>query len=278
MKIISWNTNGLRGTVKQGNFLPLFTEYKPDILCLQETKSEAVQLDDSTKSISGYHSYFCHSKRKKGYSGTAVYTKEEPLNVLYDFPQTIRKQFALHEDEYGNPNDEGRILTLEFKKFFLVNVYTPNSKGDLSRLKLREKLWDPAFLAYCKDLEKNHSTSSGQAKPVIFCGDLNVAHQEIDLARPKENVGNHGFTKEEREGLDKIIKVGFVDTFRHLHPNKTGAYTYWDQISRARDRNVGWRIDYFFISKKIVSKLKKAEILADYMGSDHCPISIDIEL
>ncbi len=270
MKIISWNTNGLRGTVKQGNFLPLFTEHKPNILCLQETKSEAVQLDNSTKNVSGYYSYFCHSKRKKGYSGTAVYTKEEPLKVLYDFPQSIRKQFALHEDEYGNPNDEGRILTLEFKKFFLVNVYTPNSKGDLSRLKLREKLWDPAFLAYCKDLEKK--------KPVIFCGDLNVAHQEIDLARPKENVGNHGFTKEEREGVDKIIKAGFVDTFRHLYPTKTEAYTYWDQISRARDRNVGWRIDYFFISKKVVSKLKKAEILADYMGSDHCPISIDIEL
>jgi exodeoxyribonuclease-3 len=270
MKLISWNTNGLRGTVKQGYFEPLFTEYKPDIVCLQETKSGAAQLEEKVKRIAGYHSYFCHSKRKKGYSGTAVFTKEEPLSVLYDFPRDIRAKFALHEDEYGNPNDEGRILTVEYKKFFLVNVYTPNSKGDLSRLPLREKLWDPAFLAYCKNLEKK--------KPVIFCGDLNVAHQEIDLARPKENEGHHGFTKEEREGVEKIIAAGFVDIFRQLHPTKIGAYTYWDQISRARDRNVGWRIDYFFVSKKLASKAIKAEILTEYMGSDHCPILLEIKL
>lgn len=270
MKLISWNTNGLRGTVKQGYFEPLFKKYNPDILCLQETKSEASQLEDGVKNVASYYSYFCHSKRKKGYSGTAIFSKEEPISVLYDFPRAIRAKFALHEDEYGNPNDEGRILTAEYKKFFLVNVYTPNSKGDLSRLKLREKLWDPAFLTYCKELEKK--------KPVIFCGDLNVAHQEIDLARPKENTGHHGFTKEEREGVDKIITAGFVDTFRHLHPTQKDAYTYWDQISRARDRNVGWRIDYFFASKKLSSKITKAEILSDYMGSDHCPILLEVTL
>jgi exodeoxyribonuclease-3 len=267
MKIISWNTNGLRGTVKQGNFEPLFRNFKPDIVCLQETKSEASQLEDSVKNISGYSAYFCHSKRKKGYSGTAIFTKEEPLALFYDFPQAIRKQFALHEDSFGNPNDEGRILTAEYKKFYLVNVYTPNSKPDLSRLQLRDKLWDPAFLSYVKTLEKK--------KPVIFCGDLNVAHTEEDLANAKANVGEHGFTNEERVGIDKIIKAGFVDTFRMFTKGK-GHYTWWTHFANARARNVGWRIDYFFVSKKLASKVKKSEILADYMGSDHCPILLEI--
>ncbi len=269
MKIISWNTNGLRGTVKQGNFLPLFEKYKPDILCLQETKSEAGQLEDSVKNVKGYTGFFCHSKRKKGYSGTAIFTQEQPLNLFYDFPRDIRAKFALHEDDYGNPNDEGRILTAEYKKFFLVNVYTPNSKPDLSRLKLRDKLWDPAFLSYIKSLEKK--------KPVIFCGDLNVAHTEDDLANPKANVGEHGFTDEERKGVDKIIAAGFVDTFRIFTQGK-GHYTWWTHFANARARNVGWRIDYFFVSKKLAPKVKASKIFADYPGSDHCPILLDIDL
>lgn len=268
MRIISWNTNGIRATVKQGYFEPLFREYKPDILCLQETKATPEQLPDEVRNVPGYVSYFTHPKVKKGYSGVALYSKEKPLSVSYDFPAAILKKFNMSEDKYGNPAHEGRLLIAEFKDFYIVNVYTPNSKGDLSRIPLRHKLWDPAFLATCKLLEKK--------KPVVFCGDLNVAHKEIDLARPKQNEGSHGFTIEEREGADNIVKAGFVDTFRHFNPDLAGAYTYWDQLSRARDRNIGWRIDYFFISKTLLPKLKKAEILADYYGSDHCPILIEL--
>ena len=269
MKLISWNINGLRATVKQGYFEPLFKEHKPDILCLQETKSTPEQLPEEVRNYPGYHSYFTHPKARKGYSGVALYSKEEPLSVSFDFPAAIIKKFHMGDDKYGDPAEEGRLLIAEFKNFYVVNVYTPNSKGDLSRLELRHKLWDPAFLATCKLLEKK--------KPVIFCGDLNVAHQAIDLARPKENEGEHGFTKEEREGADKIVKAGFVDTFRHFFPDKTGAYTYWDQFSHARDRNVGWRIDYFFVSEKLLKKIKKAEILSDYYGSDHCPITLELQ-
>jgi len=270
MKIISWNTNGLRATIKQGYFTPLFEKYNPDIVCFQETKSTPEQLPEEMRNLKGYVSYFSHPKMKKGYSGVAIYSKEPPLSVIYDFPEAIIKKYGMHGDGYGDPNAEGRIITAEFKAFYIISVYTPNSKNDLSRLALRHKLWDPAFLAYCKQLEKK--------KPVIFCGDLNVAHQAIDLARPKENEGKHGFTKEEREGADKIIKAGFVDTFRHFHPTETGAYTYWDQLSHARDRNVGWRIDYFFVSSALIKKVKSAEILSDYYGSDHCPILLNIEI
>lgn len=268
MRIISWNTNGLRATVKQGYFQPLFTDYDPDIICLQETKVTPEQLPDEVVNVPGYVSVFSHPKLKKGYSGVAIYSKEKPLSIAYDFPAAILKKYNMSTDSYGDPSQEGRVLTAEFKNFYIVNVYTPNSKRDLSRIPLRHNLWDPAFLQMCKNLEKK--------KPVIFCGDLNVAHQPIDLARPKESEGSHGFTREEREGIDKIVKAGFVDTFRHFHPDTTAAYTYWDQLSRARDRNVGWRIDYFFVSKKLTSKLKKAEILADYYGSDHCPILIEL--
>ena len=268
MKIISWNTNGLRATVKQGYFTPLFSEYKPDIVCFQETKSTPEQLPNEVVNLKGYNSVFSYPKLKKGYSGVAIYSKEKPISISVDFPVAILKKYNMGKDSYGDPAQEGRILVAEFKSFFMVNVYTPNSKRDLSRIPLRYDLWDPAFLAYCKLLEKK--------KPVIFCGDLNVAHAPIDLARAKESEGSHGFTKEEREGVDKIIKAGFVDTFRYFYPDKTGAYTYWDQLSRARDRNVGWRIDYFFVSKKLVSKLKKAEILSDYYGSDHCPILLEL--
>ena len=269
MKIISWNTNGLRATVKQGFFEPLFKKYSPDIICLQETKVAPEQLAPEVREVAGYHSFFSHSKNKKGYSGVAIYSKEKPLSVAFDFPPAIVKKYSMQKDKYGDPNAEGRVMAAEFKNFFLVNVYTPNSKRDLSRLTLRSDLWDPAFLAYCKQLEKK--------KPVVFCGDLNVAHEAIDLARPKESEGAHGFTKEERAGIDKVIKAGFIDTFRTLHPTAVSAYTYWDQLSRARLRNVGWRIDYFFVSKALVKKVIKAEILADYMGSDHCPIAIDLK-
>lgn len=270
MKIISWNTNGLRATAKQGYFDPLFKSFKPDILCLQEVKANPEQLPSEVVNVPGFHSFFSHPKVKKGYSGVAIYSKEKPVSVSCDFPASIIKKYNMDGDGYGDPAHEGRLLVAEFKKFYIVTVYTPNSKRDLSRIPLRHKLWDPAFLELCKSLEKK--------KPVIFCGDLNVAHQAIDLARPKESEGSHGFTKEERGGVDKIIKAGFVDTFRHLYPTKAGAYTYWDQLTRARDRNVGWRIDYFFISKKLLPKLSNADILSDYYGSDHCPISIEIDL
>lgn len=268
MRLISWNTNGIRATVKQGYFEPLFSKYKPDILCLQETKATPDQLNQDVVNVPGYVSFFANPKAKKGYSGVALYAKEKPLSVSFDFPKAILKKYDMSGDKYGDPAHEGRILVAEFTQFYLVNVYTPNSKRDLSRIPLRYTLWDPAFLALCKQLEKK--------KPVIFCGDLNVAHQPIDLARPKESEGSHGFTKEEREGVDNIINAGFVDSFRELHPTTKDAYTYWDQLSRARDRNVGWRIDYFFVSKKLKPKITKAEILADYYGSDHCPILIEL--
>ncbi len=236
MRIISWNTNGLRSTAKQGNFDPLFSMYTPDIVCLQETKSEAEQLPEEIRTVPGYTSYFVHSKNRKGYSGVALYTKEKPIKVLDGFPESIVRKFSLHEDGYGNPVDEGRIIAAEFKKFFLVNVYTPNAKPDLSRLELRYTKWDPAFLEYCKILEKK--------KPVIFCGDLNVAHTPDDLANPKANEGEHGYTKKERIGIDKIIASAFVDTFR-LFTKGNGHYTWWSNFGNARARNTGWRIDYF---------------------------------
>ncbi len=270
MKIISWNTNGIRATIKQGFFEPLFEKYKPDIVCFQETKSTPDQIPEHLRNYSGYFSYFSHPELKKGYSGVAIYSKEKPLSVTEGFPAAILKKYDMSTDPYGDPSREGRIITAEFEKFYIVNVYTPNSKRDLSRIPLRHEKWDPAFLEMCKTLEKK--------KPVIFCGDLNVAHEAIDLARPKESEGSHGFTKEERAGIDAIIKAGYIDSFRHFHPDDTGVYTYWDQLSRARDRNVGWRIDYFFVSNKLREQLISASILSDYYGSDHCPIEIKLNL
>ena len=265
MKIISWNVNGIRAVHKKGLFLPFVEKYKPDIICLQETKAEQGQAEID---LPEYEEYW-NSAQKKGYSGTAIFTKVKPLRVLLDFPADIVKKFKLGHDGYGDPNAEGRVIALEFADFYILNVYTPNAKPDLSRLGLRYKHWDPAFLAYCKELEKQ--------KPVIFCGDLNVAHKEVDLARPAENVGEHGFTDEEREDIDKIVKAGFVDTFRMF--NKKGEnYTWWSNWSNARARNIGWRIDYFFVSKSIVKRLKKAEILPAVIGSDHCPATLEIDL
>ena len=262
--MISWNTNGLRATAKQGFFAPLFKN-KPDILCLQETKAEQGQ---SEVDLPDYEEYW-NSADRKGYSGTAIFTREKPISIVNDLPPAISKKFQLSNDGYGNPNSEGRVVGVEYEKFYVVNVYTPNAKGDLSRLPLRFKQWDPAFLSYCKELENK--------KPVIFCGDLNVAHTEDDLANPKENEGDHGFTKEERKGFQNFIDAGFVDTFRLFHKGN-GHYSWWSNWSNARARNIGWRIDYILVSKSLKSKVKKAEILQEVMGSDHCPVELDIDI
>ncbi len=264
MRIISWNVNGIRAVHKKGLFVSFVEKYKPDILCLQETKAEQHQ---SEVDLPEYEEYW-NSAVKKGYSGTAIFTKHKPLSVALNIPENILKKYSL-ADKYGDPNMEGRITALEFKDFYIVTVYTPNAKDDLSRIPLRHKQWDPAFLEYVEALEKK--------KPVVFCGDLNVAHTEDDLARPKENVGNKGFTNEEREGIQKIVDSGFVDTFR-MFTQGNGHYTWWSHFANARARNVGWRIDYILVSDKLKSKVKAASIHADVLGSDHCPISLDINL
>ena len=266
MRIISWNVNGIRAIHKKGFLVPFVKKYKPDILCLQETKAERHQ---SEVDLPDYEEFW-NSATRKGYSGTAIFTRKslgKPLSVMLGFPEKIAKKYGLADDGYGDPNTEGRIITLEYKNFYVVSVYTPNAKDDLSRLPLRHKQWDPAFLSYVNELQK--------MKAVIFCGDLNVAHTPDDLARPKENEGKKGFTKEEREGIDKIIEAGFVDTFR-IFTKGSGHYTWWSHFANARARNVGWRIDYIFISKKIAKKVNTAKILPEVLGSDHCPVLIEI--
>src|SRR3990167_6627025 len=262
MRLISWNVNGIRAVHNKVLFVPFIEKLKPDILCLQETKAEKGQ---AVIDLPEYEEYW-NSAEKKGYAGTAIFTKQKPLSVFLGFPEEIIKKFNL-KDGYGNPNKEGRVLALEFGKFFVVNVYTPNAKPDLSRLPLRHKNWDPAFVSYMKQLEKK--------KPVIFCGDLNVAHTPDDLANPKANEGEHGFTKEEREGIDNILTEGFIDTFRLYHTGP-GHYTWWSHFSNARARNVGWRIDYFFASKTLRPPIEQAGIHPEFEGSDHCPVSLDI--
>lgn len=243
--------------------MPFIKKYKPDILCLQETKAEQEQ---SPLDLPDYEEYWSSAK-KKGYSGTAIFTKMTPNDVVYGMPSDIASKYGLSGDGYGDPNEEGRIVAADMFDFWVVSVYTPNAKDDLSRLNLRHKHWDPAFLEYMKRLEEE--------KPVIFCGDLNVAHTPDDLARPKENEGIKGFTKEEREGIDQIIKAGFVDTLR-LFKQGNGFYTWWSPWGAARERNVGWRIDYVFVSKVFSKHVKAADIHPEVMGSDHCPVSIDI--
>lgn len=263
MKIVSWNVNGIRAVHRKDLFQPFIDELKPDILCLQETKAHQHQ---SEVDLPNYTEYW-NSAQKAGYSGTAIFSKEEALDVRLGLPEDIVEKYGLANDSYGDPNTEGRVITAEFQDFFVVSTYTPNSKDDLSRLSLRHKQWDPAFLEYCKRLEEE--------KPVIFCGDLNVAHTEDDLANPKQNEGEHGFTKEEREGIDQMMAAGFVDTFR-LFTKGNGHYSWWSHFSHARERNVGWRIDYIFVSKSLARLIKKAEIHSDILGSDHCPVSITI--
>jgi len=267
MKLYSWNVNGIRAVVNKGTFQEFITKHQPDILCLQETKAEQGQ---AVIDMPGYEEYWNSASTKKGYSGTAIFTKIKPLNVINGFAENIAKKYGLSGNSYGDPNKEGRVISAEFEDFYVVTVYTPNSKGDLSRLDLRYKQWDPAFLEHVQTLEKS--------KPVVFCGDLNVAHEEIDLANPKPNVGKHGFTNEERERFDDFVKAGFTDTYRAQHPDKTDAYTWWTHWANARARNVGWRIDYWMASKGISDKIVNAEIHPDVMGSDHCPISIEIKI
>lgn len=264
MKLYSWNVNGIRAVINKGMLMPFIEKEDPDILCLQETKAERGQVEID---LPNYHEYW-NSATKKGYSGTAIFSKTEALNVTTGFPEEIAKKYNLKDDLERDSSTEGRIITAEFEKFFVVTVYTPNAKDDLSRIPLREKHWDPAFLEYCKALEKK--------KPVIFCGDLNVAHAPDDLARPKPNVGKKGFTDEERKGFQNFLDAGFVDTFRIFHQGP-GHYSWWTHWANARARNVGWRIDYILASKSLKPKIKAAEIHADVMGSDHCPVSVTFE-
>ena len=265
MKLVSWNVNGIRSVHRKGMFVPMIEKLDPDIVCLQETKAEQHQ---SEVDLPGYEEYWSSAK-KKGYSGTAIFTKKKPRKVLLGFPDDIVKKYKLADDGYGDPNTEGRVITIETDDLYVVNVYTPNAKPGLERLKLRHEQWDPAFLAYCKQLEKE--------KPVVFCGDLNVAHTEDDLANPKANEGEKGFTKEEREGVDSILTAGFVDTHR-LFTKGNGHYTWWSNFAASRDRNIGWRIDYFFVSKALVSEVKAAQIHNEFYGSDHCPISLELKV
>ncbi|HEY4508668.1 MAG TPA: exodeoxyribonuclease III [Candidatus Paceibacterota bacterium] len=262
MRIISWNVNGIRAVYKKGLFVPFVEKYKPDIICLQETKA---QQEQSEVDLPEYEEYW-NSASRAGYSGTAIFTKHKPLSAILGLPENITKKYRM-EDKYGDPNSEGRVITAEFKDFYLVTVYTPNAKEDLSRIPLRHKHWDPAFLEYVKELDNK--------KPVIFCGDLNVAYTEDDLARPKENIGKKGFTAEEREGIEKMIDAGFLDTFR-MFTKGAGHYTWWSHFANARERNIGWRIDYIFVSKTLQNKVKSASILPSVLGSDHCPIELDI--
>ncbi|MFQ5540658.1 MAG: exodeoxyribonuclease III [Candidatus Paceibacteria bacterium] len=262
MKLVSWNVNGIRAVIKKDALMPMVKALKPDIICLQETKAQKGQAEID---LPEYEEYW-NSAEKRGYSGTAIFTKLKPQTVLLDFPPDITKRYEL-KDGYGDLTTEGRVITLEFDEYYVVTVYTPNSKGDLSRLQMRHKHWDPAFLAYMKRLKKK--------KPVVFCGDLNVARTEDDLARPKENEGEHGFTKEEREGANKIVQAGFTDTFR-MFTQGNGHYTWWSPFRKARERNIGWRIDYVFVSEVLEKRVKKAKIHADIIGSDHCPVSIEL--
>jgi exodeoxyribonuclease III len=265
MKIYSWNVNGIRAVVRKGALQDFMKKHQPDILCLQETKAQQGQAEID---FEGYEEYW-NSAEKKGYSGTAIFTKIKPVKVINGFPDDFAKKYNFIDDKTRDSANEGRVLTAEFDDFYLVTVYTINAKDDLSRLNLKYKHWDPAFLAYVKQLEKQ--------KPVIFCGDLNVAHTEDDLANPKPNRGKKGFTDEEREGFQNYLDSGFVDIYRRDHKGN-GHYTWWSHFANARARNVGWRIDYFVISGKLADKVKQAGIHADVMGSDHCPISLELSI
>lgn len=250
MKLISWNVNGIRACLKKG-FLDFFKEANADIFCLQETKCQQGQVE---LEIEGYTSYW-NSAEKKGYSGTAVFTKKKPLNVTY----------GIGKEEHDK---EGRIITLEFENFYLVTNYTPNAKRELERLDYR-MIWEDEIRKYLLNLNKT--------KPVIMCGDLNVAHEEIDLKNPKTNRGNAGFTDEEREKMTELLNVGFTDSFRYLYPEKQ-EYSWWSYMGHAREKNIGWRIDYFITSKDIKKNIKEATIYSEVLGSDHCPIGLEINL
>ena len=249
MKLISWNVNGLRACVGKGFFEFLEAE-QPDMMCLQETKLQP----DQAPQVEGYQEYWC-SAEKKGYSGTALFSKTEPLSVTYN----------LGIDEHDH---EGRVITAEYPDFYLVTVYVPNSQNELKRLDYRMQ-WEDDFRAYVHSLD--------QKKPVIICGDMNVAHQEIDLKNPKTNRRNAGFTDEERQKMTELLGAGFVDTWRHFYPDTEGIYSWWSYRFKAREKNAGWRIDYFLVSERFIDRVKSARILTDVFGSDHCPVAIEIE-
>lgn len=249
MKLISWNVNGLRACVEKG-FLEFFKEVNADVFCLQETKLQQGQID---MDLPGYYQYWNYAE-KKGYSGTAIFTKKEPLSVAY----------GIGVEEHDK---EGRVITAEYDEFYVVTVYTPNSQRELTRLSYRME-WEAAFLAYLKKLEEK--------KPVIFCGDLNVAHKEIDLKNPKSNHKNAGFTDEERACFDTVVESGFVDTYRYFYPDKEGVYSWWSYMFQARAKNAGWRIDYFVVSESLKTRLEGADIHTQIMGSDHCPVELTI--
>jgi len=249
MKLISWNVNGLRACVEKG-FLDFFKEVDADVFCLQETKLQQGQID---LDLPDYHQYWNYAE-KKGYSGTAIFTKKEPLSVAY----------GIGVEEHDK---EGRVITAEYEEFYVVTVYTPNSQRELTRLSYRME-WEAAFLAYLKKLEEK--------KPVIFCGDLNVAHKEIDLKNPKSNHKNAGFTDEERACFDTVVENGFVDTYRYFYPDKEGVYSWWSYMFQARAKNAGWRIDYFVVSESLKDRLEGADIHTRIMGSDHCPVELTI--
>ena len=249
MKLISWNVNGIRACLNKG-FSNFLKEVDADIFCIQETKCQPDQVE---LQFDGYTSYW-NSAEKKGYSGTAIFAKQEPLSVTY----------GIGIDEHDK---EGRVITLEFEKFFMVDIYTPNSKRELERLEYRQ-IWEDEIRKYLLKLNK--------IKPVVMCGDLNVAHKEIDLKNPKTNRKNAGFTDEERSKMTELLEAGFTDTFRYLYPIKEEAYSWWSYMGRAREKNVGWRIDYFIVSKNIEKQIKEATIYSEIMGSDHCPVGLEI--
>ena len=249
MKLISWNVNGIRACLTKG-FEEVFKKMDADIFCLQETKCQPEQIN---LEFEGYTSYW-NSAEKKGYSGTAIFTKQKPLNVTY----------GIGIEEHDK---EGRVITLEFEEFYMVDIYTPNSKRELERLDYRQ-IWEDEIRKYLLKLN--------ETKPVIMCGDLNVAHEEIDLKNPKTNRKNAGFTDEERQKMTELLDAGFTDTFRYLYPDKENAYSWWSYMGHAREKNVGWRIDYFIVSKSIESKIKEATIYPEIMGSDHCPVGLEI--
>jgi exodeoxyribonuclease-3 len=265
MKIYSWNVNGIRAVINKGAFSSFIEQEQPDILGLQETKAKQGQ---AVINLPVFEEYW-NSADKPGYSGTAIFTKIKPLSIRNGFPEDIITDYHVTGDLYGDPNKEGRVVTAEYKDFFFVTVYTPNAKDDLSRVPLRHKHWDPAFLAYVKQLE--------QTKPVVFCGDLNVAHTELDLANPGPNRGKKGFTDEERAGFQAFIDAGFVDTLR-LFSEGNGYYTWWSFWANARARNLGWRIDYVLVSESLKDKVTEAKIHPKIMGSDHCPVSITLNV
>lgn len=250
MKLISWNVNGIRACVTKG-FMDFFNEIDADIFCIQESKMQEGQLE---LEMPGYYQYWNYAKRK-GYSGTAIFTKIKPLSVSYGIGVPEHDQ-------------EGRVITLEFEEYYFVTVYTPNAQRELTRLEYR-MAWEDAFLSYLKDLKEK--------KPVIFCGDLNVAHREIDLKNPKTNHKNAGFTDEERGKFQNVMDAGFIDTFRYFYPELEGAYSWWSYRFQAREKNVGWRIDYFCVSEELKERLRGAKILTEIYGSDHCPIQLEID-